>query len=67
MVITHTSTNDRPKKVNTFHKIRNIISVIKEDNTKGKRELAISSVIYQADEESEDQIKKLNAKLFARV
>ena len=67
MVIIHTSTNDMPNKVNTLQKIRNVISVIKEDNTKGKRELAISSVIYQADEESEDQIKKLNAKLFARV
>ena len=67
MVIKHTSTNDMPNKVNTLQKIRNVISVIKEDNTKGKRELAISSVIYQADEESEDQIKKLNAKLFARV
>ena len=67
MVIIRTSTNDMPNKVNTLQKIRNIISVIKEDNTKGKRELAISSVIYQEDEESEDQIKKLNAKLFARV
>ena len=67
MVIIHTSANDMPNKVNTLQKIRNVISVIKEDNTKGKRELAISSVIYQADEESEDQIKKLNAKLFARV
>ena len=63
MVIIHTSTNDMPDKVNTLQKIRNVISVIKEDNTKGKRELAISSVIYQEDQESEDQIKELNAKL----
>ena len=63
MVIIHTSTNDMPDKVNTLQKIRNVISVIKEDNTKGKRELAISSVIYQEDQESEDPIKELNAKL----
>ena len=63
MVIIHTSANDMPNKVNTLQKIRNVISVIKEDNTKGKRELAISSVIYQEDQESGDQIKEFNAKL----
>ena len=63
MGIIHTSANDMPDKVNTLQKIRNVISVIKEDNTKGKRELAISSVIYQEDQESGDQIKEFNAKL----
>ena len=63
MVIIHTSTNDMPNKVNTLQKIRNVISAIKGDDSKGKRELAISSVIYQEDQESGDQIKEFNAKL----
>ena len=63
MVIIHTSANDMPNKVNTLQKIRNVISAIKEDDSKGKRELAISSVIYQEDQESGDQIKEFNAKL----
>ena len=63
MVIIHTSTNDMPNKVNTLQKIKNVISAIKEDDSKGKRELAISSVIYQEDQEIEDQIKERNAKL----
>ena len=63
MVIIHTSANDMPNKVNTLQKIRNVISAIKGDDSKGKRELAISSVIYQEDQESGDQIKEFNAKL----
>ena len=63
MVIIHTSTNDMPSKVNTLQKIRNVISAIKGDDSKGKRELAISSVIYQEGQKIEDQIKERNAKL----
>ena len=55
-------TNDMPNKVKTLQKSRNVISVIKEHDTKGETELAISSVIYQEDEDFEDQIKEFSTK-----
>ena len=64
MIIIHSGTNDIQNNVNTLQKIiRKVISSIKEYDTDGNIETALSSIIHRSDHDFEDKIIETNRKL----
>ena len=62
MIIIHTGTNDIQKKVNTFQKVRKVITTIKEIDVNNEIQITFSSVIHH-DDQDEEEVKEINRKL----
>ena len=63
MIIIHTGTNDIQKKVNTFQKVRKVITTIKEIDVNNEIQITFSSVIHRDHQDFEEEIKEINRKL----
>ena len=63
LIIIHSGTNDIQNNVNTFQKIRKVISSIKEYDTDDNIKIALSSIIHRSDHDFEDEINETNRKL----
>ena len=63
MIIIHIGTDDIQNNVNTFQKIRKVISSIKEYDTDDNIKIVLSSVIHRSDHDFEDKINETNRKL----
>ena len=62
-IIIHTITNDIQNKVNTLHKVRKVITTIKEIHVNNEVEIAFSGVIHHGDQDYEEKIKETKRKL----
>ena len=63
LIIIHTGTNDIQNNMNTFQKIRKVISSIKEYNTDDNIKIALSSIVHRSDHDFEDKINETIRKL----
>ena len=63
MIIFHTGTNNIQNKVNTFQKVRNVITSTKENDVNNEVKIAFSCVIHLDDQDFEEEIKEINRKL----
>ena len=63
MIIIHTGTYDIENKVNTFQKIRKVITTIKEIDVNNEIQIAFSSVTHRDDQDFVKEIKEINRKL----
>ena len=56
MIIIHTGTNDIQNKVNTFQKVRKVITTIKEIDVNNEIQIAFSIVIHLDDQDFGEEI-----------
>ena len=63
MIIIHTGTYDIENKVNTFQKVRKVITTIKEIDVNNEIQIAFSSVTHRDDQDFVKEIKEINRKL----
>ena len=58
MTIIHTGTNYIQNKVNTLHKVRKVIIIIKEIDVNNEIQIAFSSVIHRDNQDFEEEINR---------
>ena len=58
MIIIHTGTNDIQNKVDTLHKVRKVITTIKEIDVNNEIQIAFSGIIHRDDQNFEEEIKR---------
>ena len=63
LIIIHTGTNDIQNNMNTFQKIRKVISSIKEYNTNDNIKIALSSITHWSDHDFKNKSNDTNRKL----
>ena len=63
MIIIHTGTNDIQNKVNTFQKVRKVITTIKEIDVNNEIQIAFSIVIHLDDQDFGEEILKNQQKV----
>ena len=63
MIMIHTSTNEIQNQVNTFQKLRKVITTIKEIDVNNEVQIGVSGVIHPDDQKFEEEIKENNRKL----